>query len=263
MAASAQRQGRRTHADPPGRAAAHDVSGLPDGDRDDEPPLDIQIPDDASELAFEAEALRRERAAAARREFVLGRFRTRRYQRYGLSGPLVVVALVVVATFGALLTLLGPRSGARLVHQPLASPAIGSGSVGGLLPDAPIAVPAGTISARQLRPAVMMLVPAGCGCPEALASVLGQAREFGLPAPVVVAGDRVTPEVVRLVRSAGSAAAPLADLQGALFGAYAGGSGLAVVVVAPDGVVAGVERGVRRDQRLEPLLARATLSTPG
>jgi len=81
------------------------------GTPEDLPPLDwpaLVVPDDARELAAEAEALRRERRAAARRDRLGRLLLTRRWQRFGVSGPLVALTLVIVAAFGSLLVIFLP-----------------------------------------------------------------------------------------------------------------------------------------------------------
>src|SRR3712207_2927220 len=94
--------------------------GPQDGSEDDLPPADVEVPDDARELDADLLRLRREQRAAARQQQVLRVFRTRRYQRFGVSGPAVVAALAVVAVFGTLFAVLGPTRSDRARPAPLA-----------------------------------------------------------------------------------------------------------------------------------------------
>lgn len=229
----------------------------------DLPPLDpsVVVPDDASSLELDAQALRREARAASRQARAARMLSTRRYQRYGLSGPLVALVLLLVAGFGALLTLLGPIRAAGPAPRPLASAGTSPvGSVGGLVPDVSLELGTGApVEARRVRPAVVVLVPAGCAdCGDAVRDAVRQAAEFRLRSLLVVPGPLTTAETARfdaLVREAASGLAiPATDPTGALARAYSP-SGVTVVVVAADGVVAQVARDVRAGQRFDTVLA--------
>lgn len=125
---------------------------------------DIVVPDDARELAADLRALQRERRADAR-QVRFGRLLfTRRWQRYGLSGPIVVAVLVLVTGFASLMLLFQPRRpAARPV--PLATGVRGTGQEGGLVPDLALHRSTGeTVAIRDYRPAVLAVVPRSCGC---------------------------------------------------------------------------------------------------
>jgi hypothetical protein len=241
-----------------GRGGAHHgavSSGpppLPDEPPDD-PLASVRVPDDARDLAFEAEALRRERAAQRRRQRVARRLRTRRWERFGLSGALVAAVLAVVALVGSLMVLLGPRPQGRLTQQPLADVAVGG--EGGLVPDVPLAVGAGEVSARVLRPGVLALVPDGCDCALEAEQVIGQAASVRLPTSLVAAPESVD-DVAALRDSRRVRPQQVAlDRQGALADAYdADASGLTLLLVQADGVVTDVVPGFMEGQRLEPRL---------
>lgn len=223
----------------------------------DEPPEDplgsVRVPDDARDLALEAEALRRERAARRRREWLARRLRSGRWERFGLSGALVAAVLAVVALVGSLMVLLGPRPQGRLVQQPLADVQVGG--EGGLVPDVPLAVGAGEVGARALRPGVLALVPNGCACPLEAEQVIGQAASVRLPT-YLVAGPESADDVQALRESPRVRAQQAAlDRQGVLADDYdADPRGLTLLLVRADGVVADVVRGFREGQRLEPRL---------
>ena len=225
---------------------------LPDEPSED-PLASLHAPDDARELAFEAEALRRERAASRRRQRWSRWLRTRRWERYGLSGPLVTAVLCVVAMLGALFVVLGPRPQGRLTERPLAGGRVGG--EGGLLVDAPLQVGSAEVSARVLRPGVLALLPDGCDCPLEAEQAIGQAASVRLPTYLVTGPDsgddaralretrRVRPEQVAH------------DSSGALAAAYdADPRALTLLLVRADGVVDRVVRGFRQGQRLESSL---------
>jgi hypothetical protein len=220
------------------------------GGPDDDPDEPSDIPDDASELAFEAEALRRERAARRRRERVLRIFRTRRFERYGLSGPMVAVVLVIVALFGSLMVVLGPRPPARLGAQPLADAP--SGGPGGLLPDVRLQAGTREVPARSLRPGILALVSDGCDCAAAVQATTSQAASYRLQTSLVVTPESA--DDLRTMRDAGAvrAAAAGVDADAVLEATYApGATGLTLLLVRADGVVEAVVRDVAETTRLE------------
>lgn len=232
---------------------------LPDEPPDEQPdevgePLGpVEVPDDLRELAFEADAVRRELAAQRRRERLTRVLRTRTWERYGLSGPLVAAVLIAVALVGGLSVALGPRPGMRLLPQPLAPAPVGG--EGGLLPVTPLTIGATTVPVRALRPSVVALVPDGCDCAIEAEQVIGQAASFRLPTYLVATPDSVDDvdalRATRRVRGEGRAV----DERGELAVAYgAVSSGLTLLLVRADGVVVDVVRGFSEGQRLEPSL---------
>ncbi len=81
---------------------------------------DLVVPNDARELDADLRALRRERRAEYRRVLLRRVFLGRRWQRYGVSGPIVIGVLLVVAGFASLMLLFQPRR-AQPAAAPLAS----------------------------------------------------------------------------------------------------------------------------------------------
>jgi hypothetical protein len=142
---------------------------------------DIVVPDDARELQGEIRALRRERRAGARRELLRRLLLTRRWRRFGVSGPIVVVALLVVAAFASLIVLFQPRRpAARPV--PLATGVRGAGEEGGLLPDVQLVRPDTTLTAaRDYRPAVLAVLPSPCNCEPLLHRYGAAVQQHHLP----------------------------------------------------------------------------------
>jgi hypothetical protein len=159
-----------------------------------------------------------------------------------LVGPVVAMTLLVIAGLVALLPATGPSTVRRPpVPARLATPASPPGSVGGLLPDVGLESPTGTIAARSLRPAVLMLVPDGCACPGLVHDLVGQVQEYpGLTAALIGSADPATRHLA-VQRDGGNGRLPaLVDRSSALARAYHGGppgSAPTVLFVAPDGVL--------------------------
>jgi hypothetical protein len=142
---------------------------------------DLVVPDDARELHGDLRALRRERRASARRDRLSRLLLTRRWQRYGVSGPIVVMVLVLVAAFASLMVLFQPRRPASR-PVPLAVGVRGAGQEGGLLPDVALTRADGTtLGARELRPAVFAVVPSVCNCEGVLHRYGAAAQRHHLP----------------------------------------------------------------------------------
>ncbi len=142
----------------------------------------VVVPDDISALDAEVRALHRERRAGRRRQ------RLRRLTRPGrTSGPLLLVALLLVSGVTGLLVLLQPRRTAGTV-TPLAD---ASQSSERRLPDVLVRLVDGTTRrAREFRPAVVALAPVGCRCDAALRDVGAAAGRQGISFLLV---DRTLP----------------------------------------------------------------------
>lgn len=91
-------------------------------ERDDDEPLPwgVVIPDDISALDAEVHAYQREARRRARWTRWMRRPDGGRPRGFGLSGPLVVAVLAVVALLGSLVALLSPRQSAGPAQRPLA-----------------------------------------------------------------------------------------------------------------------------------------------
>jgi hypothetical protein len=149
---------------------------------------DIVVPNDARELAGDLRALQRERRAGARQARLGRLFFTRRWQRSGFSGPIVVAVLVLVAGFASLMLLFQPRRPATR-PIPLATGVRGTGQEGGLVPDVPLHRSDGTtVGVREYRPAVLAVLPRACGCDGRL-KVFGAAAVRHHLAFVLIAPD--------------------------------------------------------------------------
>lgn len=136
---------------------------------------DFVVPDDARELEADIRAYRRERRAQIRTRL------TRRlllWNRLGPAGPIVVGTALLLVSF-VLLMVLFPAP-AREMARPdaLATPTTPVGEQGGLVPDVRIRRGHGDTDEplRAFRPAVIMLLPAGCVCADATARVVAAAQ---------------------------------------------------------------------------------------
>lgn len=235
----------------------------------------MTVPDDARTLEADravwvAEERRRRRRRRLRR-LVL----TRRWERFGFSGPILTLCLLLTAGVGSLAVVLVPRprtpppAAAPLAAVPrVAVPAAdapappepapvlerGGDILGRRLPAAVLTADLGTVTTDDVRPAVLLLAPADCGCAPAVRTLYVQAREFRLSTWLVAPGGR----------DAASTAAARRGLDALDAQAAAGGArwaldpddvlargtrarGLTVVLVRPDGTVAVVLRDVAPD----------------
>jgi hypothetical protein len=227
---------------------------------DDLPPLrDVVIPDDARALEADRLAWLHEQRVARRRRRVQRLLLTRRWDRFGLAGPVVVLALLAAAVFGSLSVVLIPRPGpSRPGPQPLASPTVAPGSAGGVLPDLTLAGARGPVHLRALRPAVLAVVPAGCECPDALEHSFREASEYGVGMSVL--GESAQARQLSAVAGGignGTVQALTGDLR-AVTRAYRP-TGLTLLLVRADGVVTDVLRDVGPDLHAELALAGLAL----
>ena len=237
------------------------VDGSGDERDRDLPLVDVVVPDDARELdadlrAYLLEQRRRWREERARTS--RSRWRrlvyTRRWQRHGLSGPLLVLCLLAVAAVGSLMAVLGPRPSAFPRALPLAVGAGAVGSVGGLLPETTLVGRAGERSVRDLRPAVVGLVRGDCACPERIDGAYSQTREFLVRFVLVTAPEDRLAVRALAVGSGNGAVSVLADRQDELARTYEP-EGLTLLFVGADGVVHDVVRDLPAGARIEALVA--------
>ncbi len=147
------------------RRGSDDGSRQPgDGDLPELPP-EFVVPDDARELAAEAAAIRAELRADQPDGAT-----TPVQPRTSLSGPLIGLALMLIAAIGSLVIVVLPYTPSRPVRVPLAAPTVADGVTGGLLPTMRLPDEDGRqVAIRDVRPAVLLLMPAGCDC-DALAA---------------------------------------------------------------------------------------------
>ncbi len=192
------------------------------------------VPDDISELDAEIESLRRDRRGPGWRRRLLRVLETRRWQRYGMSGPLVVVVLLVVLFFASLVFALLPATPTVARSRPLAHPSAVPGTVGALLPDLALPVAAdNAVRLRNLRPAVLIFVPARCDCAALIADVINTTGPTRLKVLLIGEGsDPRVPSTAPPGRVHGAT-----DTEGRLAALYHLSAGPTVVFVRSDGVV--------------------------
>jgi len=240
----------------------HNGPGRDDGRFDDLPPVNVVVPDDASELDPDVRAYYRERRVARARGLISKSFLTRRWGRFGLSGSILMAVLLLVGLVASMLAILEPHQ-VRGTQQslPLAqqtSPP--AGEIGGLLPATELLVGGLPRNSRELRPGVLALIPPSCQCVPVLDELFRQVKEFGYPM-YLVGSQAMRTEVAQTARDVGNGTAvPVVDTNDTLATTYAP-RGVTVVLVHADGVVGGLVHELASGERLEPQLA--TLSSPG
>lgn len=209
-------------------------------------PPEWTAPVDARELDADLQALWREHATAARRG-ANPPARPRRRPPRGQALVIVLLLLGVAATAVALV--IGAPIGAptRSAARPLAQPDGTPGTVGALLPEVTLAVGESGRKARELRPAVLAILPVPCDCAAALRAVATDAGQYAVPLILVTpANNREIPALLRAVNP--TRAYPALDRASALAEAYTA-SGLTLLLVRADGVVTEVERDVGPGRR--------------
>lgn len=233
----------------------HDAGDLPDW------AAGLRVPDDARELDADLYRWRREQQAIHRRARSL-----RRRRPIAFAAGVCLLSLLVATGTGLIATMLPSapdttRHAAALATVTRAAP----GDVGGLLPDVTLRLGDRPVRARAVRPALLGLLPAHCGCQRIVNDLAAQAAEFGVPLVLVtsgnpdsdLAGDPAEGQTLAAATHRGTVEAAY-DEQAALSTGY-GARGVTAVVVADDGVVTAVARSLAPPLRLEPLLTRAYL----
>jgi hypothetical protein len=225
----------------------------------DLPSIHVEIPDDASELDEDVRSYQREQRADRLRLRALRVLFTRRWNAYGLSGPLVVAILLVVALVGALASLLTPRESIAPSPVPLSTQATSApGRPGGLLPTGRIRIAGVSLELSGLRPAVLALFTPACGCEKELDELFTRATQYRLDLLLVHAGvDGGDAKQFRALagRVGNGSAQPADDVDQVLRRTYQPRQ-LTVLLVRSDGVVTAVHRGLQDLRRLELDLAR-------
>jgi hypothetical protein len=221
----------------------------------DLPRVRVRVPDDARDLAADVRAYHRE---LRRRADEAGATPPSGPDASDVtrSGRMVVGVLALLLIVAGLAMMVSPRRDVA-ARTPLAAASIAGaepGSPGGFLPDVIVVVDEVEHALRELRPAVLALVPADCGCDEDLATVITEAGQYNLRvllAPVVVQPSLTRPgsaddpyvELARIAKAFGpNRGAVLRDPGGALVEAF-DPHGLTLVLVVADGIVSEVRQG--------------------
>ncbi len=244
----------------PGPDGRHD-----DLDADQLEGLALLVPDDARSLDADRDAylqeLRARRAADRRSSGPLGRlWRPGGLLRggVGLTGPLMLVLLVVVGLVGSSLSVFGSGATDDRQQTPLASPPAGqpAGSVGGLLPEATLTSRETTFPLREARPAVLVLVPTSCtDCGDVLRNLRMQAAGYTLP--LLLVGPPAQLQQLRTLDDSelGGSVTVATDDSDVLAPTYLP-SGVTAILVRDDGIVAMVARDLQSTSRLESHLVQ-------
>jgi hypothetical protein len=204
----------------------------------------VDVPDDLSELQADVDAYHREQRLAARRRRFSPILDSVWWQRFALPTAVVFGSLTIAAAVLGILTLDRPQRIARPPQAAIAtSKAAFEGQVGGLVPDVSLRAPTGAIDIRNLRPALVALVPVPCDCENLLSKLAADAFGVGVPLVVVAPGSQDA-EIFSLPgRLHSGEVQPAMDLHGELAAAYAS-AGVTVLTLRPDATVGYIERNV-------------------
>lgn len=150
-----------------------------DGDADDYglPKVDVVIPDDARELERDVIAYRRELRQKRRR----ARWRRlgRPFTRYGIAAPFIASAVLIALISGVLMTVISPRPARQTTQIPPTGPEPSeAGRVGGTLPSGELNTDVGPYRLLDMHPAVLAIVPSGCGCDRTIDRLSRQANRM-------------------------------------------------------------------------------------
>lgn len=185
------------------------------------PPLNVEIPDDARELARDVLAYHREQRARRRRERVLrllGPLGRAEVVRHGAVIPIVATCTAMAMLIVAMLSIMtvSPASAPTLD----ASPPAGSPD---RLPAGQVQLDGHAVSIPTLTQDALVLVPSACGCGNAMKAVADQARSSRVSVYFVY----YAPSAAAAARAAGTTRAygdgvarTLDDQRGTLFDAY-------------------------------------------
>jgi hypothetical protein len=214
------------------------------------PPANIEIPDDARDLARDVIAYHRELRAKRRRERmarVLRSFARVGFIRHGIIFPVIATCVALSLIIGAILSV-------RPVSLD-SSPGIGSTAPTTRLPQDTVKLDGGVVSVSSLAPSVLVLIPPTCGCGPVLSGIAKQAARAHVDVYFVyAAGNAITaPQATILTADYGDGVArTVYDSSEVLFTRYAAASPVALVV-ARDGTVV-VQRTFPQGFDLSPAL---------
>ncbi len=231
--------------------------------------LELLIPDDArsldadrAQLMAELQQARSGRPPVHRQDGVLSRLLGSRFAAVAVPGSVVVVGIVVSVLFVATMVFLSPQlSPTGLDPLPIATAASAPvGQIGGVLPDAVVQVGGLPVSARAVRPGVLVLVSSSCtNCSAILTNLYTQVRLHRLQLALVGPSSQQQ-QLNTLAVDDFQTATVAIDQDGTLVRAFPP-TGVTVVLVHADGIIEGVVNDLQLGQPLSAALA--SLAAPG
>lgn len=240
-------------------AAGEELGHDPEWNDGDLPEVDVEIPDDISELDREVQAYHRE-LRQRRRQRLFARLMPgyRRLGPFGVLGPVVAIALLATAVFGSMTSLLGPRaaddangtSGApdgQLAREE---------GAGRPLPNTEVVVDGAHQRLPDLRSAVVLAVPEHCQCAASVDAVTSTAQQTDVD--VYLSGEH--DEIRALAKREGNYPHVVDEASRALADRYQP-AGLSAVLVDGEGNVADVVR--RLDEGAQLPKSRLNSLLPG
>jgi hypothetical protein len=236
-------------------------SGEPERDDTGLPPVDIEIPDDARELARDVQAYYREQRARRRYQ---RRLRLRgSLTRDGLVVPLLVCCLVFALVTGTLLTLFTATSIDNGLPGSTGGRTAAAGTPGLITPadQAPtvqVKVAGQSRAVDSLGPAVLLVAQAGCGCNAAIGQLASlaasrHARAYLVTTPAGLGSAEL------LARRLGHLQAA-SDVTGSLYAGY-GHAGLTAILVSSQGAVTYAQK-LQGSANLPQVLQAGGLAVP-
>jgi hypothetical protein len=238
------------------------LGGNPDRDDYGLPPVHIEVPDDARDLARDVQAYHRELRAKRRLQFLrrlLGPL-----SKDGMVLPLLASCLALTLLAGATLTMLDAGRVLQSPVRPTApvrAPTASVGQAGAALPDTTAQVDGKLTRLRSLAPAVLALVPPGCGCATAVRRLSTQAGAAGVRV-YLVGTDHWMTEVRMLAAGSGPRPAHVIDDTADILGPAYHRTGLTAVLVYADGAVSAVVRDLQPGVELAASLQALTSGGP-
>lgn len=220
-------------------------------DPEDQPIAGLVVPDDASALDGDRwkyyEELRRRGDIAHAPDGATHTDHPSRWREglpwFGAHGsrwtPVMFMALAVAAMLASLMLGMVGRADAPVQTQPLSATTVPVGQIGGLLPSAEVKINGSPRQLRDVRPAILAVLPAGdcLSCSGGVGAAVTQGDAAGLRT-LVTSTDPAPESAASLALRYGI---PLIAAPADTFATYEP-VGLTLLVVGPDGVVLDVVR---------------------
>jgi hypothetical protein len=219
----------------------------------------VTVPDDIRALQPDIDAYHREQRLARRRQRRQRITGSRLWRRWSFPVGVLTGALVLATVVVVLLAVDTAGHSGRRGATPLAAPTAVAGVVGGLLPAGLVTTSDGqSVPAQSLRPALVVLLPSHCSCPDLLDALAAQAAEVQVQL-VVVGPSAPDAEVAALPGQLHHGRVVAAyDEAGQIASTYAA-QGVTALIVGRDGVVTYIQRELTAQTRLELPLQAALL----